>query len=120
MAEICCGDGVCAEGIETAVYCEAACARPTCSSDGECAETDTPFCVGGACVECTSNAQGNDGLFCTAGDVCVAGTCVAGASDPCCVGETCSEATDTCESTAPGTVTGDFPNCCCDNALSTS
>jgi hypothetical protein len=45
---------------------------------------------------CSVNADCDDGLFCNGAETCNSGTCQAG-SDPCSVGETCNESTDTCE-----------------------
>jgi hypothetical protein len=49
--------------------------------------------VGGGC---TSDAECDDGLFCTGTETCDGGSCQS-SGDPCSAGETCNEATDTCD-----------------------
>lgn len=52
------------------------------------------------CVGCTTNAECDDGLFCTGSETCNAGACVAGGGDPCTGGaaceNVCNEAADDC------------------------
>jgi len=51
--------------------------------------------IGGGC---TSDAECNDGLYCTGAETCVSGTCQS-SGDPCGAGTICDEATDTCDVT---------------------
>ena len=48
---------------------------------------------------CTSDAECDDGLFCTGTETCVSGSCQS-SGDPCPGGTTCNEATDTCDAAA--------------------
>jgi Trypsin-like peptidase domain len=45
---------------------------------------------------CTSDAECNDGQFCTGVETCVSGSCQS-SGDPCSGGETCNEGTDSCD-----------------------
>ena len=46
---------------------------------------------------CTTDAECDDGLFCTGAETCVSGSCQSG-GDPCLAGDSCNEGSDTCES----------------------
>jgi hypothetical protein len=48
---------------------------------------------------CISDAECNDGLFCTGTETCVSSSCQS-SGDPCATGETCDESTDTCDASA--------------------
>jgi hypothetical protein len=48
---------------------------------------------------CSTDAECNDGQFCTGAETCVSGSCQS-AGDPCSGGTTCNEATDTCDASA--------------------
>ncbi len=54
---------------------------------------------------CSTDAECDDGLFCTGDETCVSGSCQS-AGDPCVAGETCNDATDAC----------DLPTCDSDGA----
>lgn len=68
---------------------------------------------------CTTDAECDDGLFCTGTETCVSGTCQS-SGDPCTGGTVCNEATDTCEAPAcnndgicgPGEDCNNCPNDC--------
>ena len=45
---------------------------------------------------CTTDAECDDGLFCTGTETCVSGSCQS-SGDPCTGGTVCNEATDTCD-----------------------
>ncbi|MCH7780930.1 MAG: hypothetical protein IH848_08795, partial [Acidobacteria bacterium] len=45
---------------------------------------------------CTSDAECDDGLFCTGTETCVSGSCQS-SGNPCAGGETCNDSTDTCD-----------------------
>ena len=47
-------------------------------------------------VECTTDSECEDNLFCTGTETCVGGQCQS-SGDPCPGGTTCNEATDTCD-----------------------
>ncbi len=105
-----CQDGQCvAETVECTT--DADCPAEQICQNGQCvAETvecttdaDCPtgqVCQNGQCVaapiECTSDTDCDDGLFCNGAETCVEGSCQPG-TDPCPVGTTCNEETDTCE-----------------------
>jgi len=50
-------------------------------------------------VGCTSDAECDDGLFCTGTESCSGGACQS-SGDPCAPGTVCNEATDSCDATA--------------------
>ncbi len=49
------------------------------------------------CIECLTNGDCDDGLFCNGAEACVSGTCQDGA-EPCTAGQTCDDVTNSCES----------------------
>jgi hypothetical protein len=64
---------------------------------------DLVFAVNAAAPQCTTNAQCDDGLFCNGAETCSGGSCQAG-TNPCTVGQTCNETTNSCQAN-PVTVT---------------
>ncbi|MFN2426118.1 MAG: dockerin type I domain-containing protein [Candidatus Binatia bacterium] len=71
-----------------------------CSDDNLCT-TDTCDAATGECVFSNNTESCDDGLFCTAGDVCTDGACVGGTGNGCddedgCTVDSCDEATDGC------------------------
>ncbi|MFP6663418.1 MAG: DUF4215 domain-containing protein [Deltaproteobacteria bacterium] len=101
-----CGDGALAEweecddgNLDDGDCCSSACtfapAGSACPADGNVCTSEV--CNGsGACVSEPSAGSCDDGLFCTATDICAGGVCV-GAGDPCAGGDACN---DTCDEVA--------------------
>ncbi len=95
----CNSDGDCDDG----VFCNGAesCADGTCvtgnapCSDTTCDESSNACDVPVDISECASNADCDNGLFCSGVRECVDGSCVNGAS-PCGSGEVCDEQVDDC------------------------
>ena len=72
-----------------------------CLSDAECDDGNVctdDTCDAGTCVATPNTSPCDDGLACTAGDVCSAGVC--GGGDVCPVGATCEAASGLCEEPA--------------------
>ncbi|MBW2978075.1 hypothetical protein KY331_04480, partial [Candidatus Woesearchaeota archaeon] len=72
-------------------------------NNGDCL-APTPYCVAGTCVECLTNAECDDGLYCNGAEVCSVGTCQAGTPIVCndglaCTTDSCNEETDGCDYT---------------------
>ncbi len=103
----CTGSDVCVEGV--CVSSGDPCSAPLmCSEDlDQCVQcltgadcddgnvcTDDICDISGACSNPNNIASCDDGLFCTATDVCNNGTCV-GSGDPC-LGQVCDESIDAC------------------------
>ncbi|MCP4590232.1 MAG: cytochrome c3 family protein [bacterium] len=93
-----CGtDADCADG-ETCANGQCVTQTAECTSDADCPTGQV--CQSGHCVpeaaECTTDADCDDGLYCTGTATCVQGDCQAG-TDPCAIGTTCNEDTDTCD-----------------------
>ncbi|MBR9691135.1 hypothetical protein GOV08_05640, partial [Candidatus Woesearchaeota archaeon] len=70
-------------------------------SNGDCS-SGTPFCSFGSCVQCLSNPDCDDGLFCNGVETCNSGTCQAGTAINCgdgvsCTVDSCNEGTDSCD-----------------------
>jgi len=78
----------------------------------DCSQIGAPMCKVSACnvqigqceiVDDEDGTECDDGLMCTVGDQCIAGTCVAGTEDPCditpaqCHDVLCNEQNQTCE-----------------------
>jgi len=99
-----CDDGLFCNGTETcdttAGTCEAGQA-PCDAGAGETCNEGTDMCD--TAFACTTDAECDDGLFCTGAETCdtATGTC-SSAGDPCdaSAGETCNEGTDTCDPAA--------------------
>jgi hypothetical protein len=74
-----------------------------CQADADC--VDAGSCLQGTCTDgvCSTETGCEDGLYCTTGEACVAGTCQAGQPRDCsgmsaeCVEGVCNEDTDSCE-----------------------
>jgi hypothetical protein len=73
-----------------------------CTQDSDCAD-DGNVCTDhacdvdeGVCVVSNNTASCDDGLWCNGTDTCSEGAC-GHAGDPCGAGETCNEATDSCD-----------------------
>ncbi len=88
-----CTAGVCGAGVATdCTSLDTACTQGVCDEDAD------------ACVEQNVNENGpcEDGLFCTIGDMCAAGTCLSGSARDCsnadgqCTLGTCDEGLDAC------------------------
>gem|GEM_PF-479599 len=84
-----CPGQLCRESDDTCVDCLTA---EDCDDANVCTDNT---CVDGFCEFPNNTAPCDDGLFCTATDVCGGGVCV-GSGDPCEPGEICNEANDTC------------------------
>ncbi len=84
----------------------------SCGNRGSLAEQcfSSELCVdnGGSprCVECTSDADCDDGLFCNGTEACFNGNC-SSSSVPCAFGETCNDITDTCDTSVSCTTDAD-------------
>ncbi len=77
-----------------------------CTADSECDDGNActdDACIGGLCEFTNNTASCDDGLFCTATDVCSGGTC-AGSGDPCQPSELCDEGQATCINESSGSV----------------
>jgi len=76
----------------------------------------TPFLTAvPACVECTSNAQCDDGLACTGSETCSLGVCQTGTPVTCtgeCKTGVCLEPTGLCQLDPDGTVCSGAPDAC--------
>ena len=85
---------------------QAAAALGGCASDSHC-DDDNPCtddaCVATACEQTANSATCDDGVACTAGDVCFEGACTG--ADICSPGFTCNLFTSTCEPAATTTTT---------------
>ena len=79
---------ICDEGADTCVECDD---PGDCDDQNPCTDD---ACNTGVCANTTNTAACDDGLFCTATDLCAAGAC-AGAGDPC-AGQNCAEGLDAC------------------------
>jgi hypothetical protein len=79
---------------ETTNMCGACLADADCNDSNACTDDD---CAAGTCTNTNNTASCNDGLFCTATDVCSGGTC-GGSGDACTTGALteCNETTDAC------------------------
>ena len=68
-----------------------------CASDPDCADTNpctTDVCQSYTCLHLNNTNPCDDGLSCTSGDVCAAGTC--GGTDNCPSGQRCDPGTNAC------------------------
>ncbi len=63
---------------------------------------------------CTSNAECDDGLFCTGTETCVSGSCQS-SGNPCAAGETCDEASNTCDTCGGNKAPCSSNSDCCSN-----
>jgi cysteine-rich repeat protein len=116
------GNATCGDGIDNDCDGRTDAADPDCggcAGHADCDDADpctTDTCVGGACAHAPA-ATGtlcNDGLWCTVGDACAAGTC-AGTPRDCsaaagvCTAGACDEDTDACRArpVADGTACDD-------------
>ncbi|MEK6675241.1 MAG: hypothetical protein AABZ47_06250 [Planctomycetota bacterium] len=102
-----CLNGACVKGVrpcppdqfcnETTNVCEDARPCPG-GTNAECNDTNvctTDTCVAGRCEYANNTLPCNDGLFCTATDVCSGGVC-GGTGNPCPANRTCDEPNDRC------------------------
>ncbi|GJM24396.1 MAG: hypothetical protein DHS20C16_08110 [Phycisphaerae bacterium] len=94
---------VCVEATDT-------CEQPDCNTNGvgdldDIAGGTSPDAnsngVPDECEGCTTNAECDDGLFCNGAEVCNAGTCES-PGNTCLPGQSCDEATDTCQASSGG------------------
>ncbi len=90
---------ICCEDLDACLECCVP-ADPICDDDNDCTADMCSVTPGpppmAMCVNSPVTGSCEDGLFCTAGDMCVDGECVAGTASPCEPGETCVEDQDMC------------------------
>lgn len=68
----------------------------TCDDGNECT-ADGCMSTTGLCIHGYVYLPCNDGVFCNGSDFCSSGSCSEHSGDPCTAGQSCNEATDTCE-----------------------
>ncbi len=103
-----CDDGNTISGDCCSSSCQFESNGASCADDGNGC-TDDHCNATGTCLHQPNTASCNDGLYCTAGDVCSGGVCVAGAARDCsdanvCTDDSCNESIDACShvnNTAP-------------------
>jgi hypothetical protein len=105
-----CPDQLCDEASNLCVDCLTA---VECDDSNPCT---TDACAAGVCQNDNNTASCDDGLFCTADDICAGGACVG--SGETCPGQTCNEANDTCVSCVIGTDCDDSNPCTTDACIS--
>jgi len=102
--DACTEDDTCRYGTcrGTPVICDDGdlCTSDTCLH-GECLYTEVVCqagwtCIDGECIQCTTDADCDDGLFCNGAETCTESTCYSGLV-PCVEGDTCNESQRRCE-----------------------
>jgi len=78
-----------------------------CNDNNPCTD-DT--CTAGTCNNANNTAPCNDGLYCTANDICANGICT-GSGSPCNSSQSCNESTDTCVTPGGGSGGGGRGEC---------
>jgi hypothetical protein len=95
MSQFCCLNVNQATQWDLGTTCDLDC--PPCTEDDDCDDNNEctlDFCRKGICEYQDIQSACDDGLFCTAGDVCSGGRCVG--KDTPCPGERCDEERDAC------------------------
>jgi N-acetylneuraminic acid mutarotase len=83
------------KAIEILLYGTASCTNSAQCDDADVCTTDA--CTSGTCINTPNTLACNDGIACTANDVCSNGTCHGTSACP--AGQTCNSATGSCEGT---------------------